>query len=317
MQKSNFFKPKVVISKCINIEATRYNGGIIVDEFTKKLGEFVEYIPLCPEVEIGLPAPRSPLILVKGKGQEPSIIQPATGIDYTQRMLDYANRVLAPMKNIDGFILKGKSPSCGISNTTIYESVESYPEVRGKGRGIFAYQVFKRFEGVVPIEDEGRLKNPDIRHHFLTAIFSLAEFRNLKEKPRSRDLVEFHSQHKYLLMAVSESRLRSMGKIVSRAGSEPLEDVIKQYEVEFRAAFRKMPSRNHFFNTLLHIYGYFSDRLNALEKAHFLDILEGFRSGKVPMSLPVEILRSYVYRFNEEYLLKQRFFNPYPEELSV
>ena len=192
-----FNKPNIVISKCLGFETCRYNGQVINDEYVNKLSKFVNYIPVCPECEIGLGVPRFPIRIVKEKDNL-KLVQPKTGKDCTKDMIRFSENFLKGLKNIDGFILKFRSPSCGINDVSIYPSLEKSAPV-GKGPGFFGSKVMEMFPGL-SIEHEGRLKNFKLREHALTKLFALAGFRDHQGK--MADLVKFHSNNKYLFMAL-------------------------------------------------------------------------------------------------------------------
>ncbi|BAL81487.1 YbgA family protein [Caldisericum exile] len=307
----NFPKPKVVLSKCINLEATRYDGGIIKDEFSKKLGEFVEYIPVCPEVQIGLPIPRDPIIIVKNNPDK--LIQPSTRIDLTQKMKEFSKEFLQSLKSVDGFLLKSKSPSCGVKDTNYYKDFEGREPV-GKTSGMFVRHVMEMFKNY-PVEDEKRLIDKGIRELFLTKIFAFADIRNLKDNLTKSNLIEFHTRYKLMLMTYNQTNLRALGKIVANLKENKLFDAYENYAQIFRNSFNKRPSVGAHINTLLHAFGYFKDKISVKEKAHFLDIIEDFSKETVDLHTPIELILGFAVRFDEDYLLKQRYFNPYPKEL--
>ena len=148
-------KPVVVVSKCLGFDACRYNGDIIEEEFLKRLEPFVRFVPVCPEMEIGLGTPREPVRIVNGNG-ELKLLQPATGLDLTERMRAFSSTFLASLKEVDGFILKSRSPSCGPAEVKVYKSTERGAPVAWSS-GLFAGAVLEKFPGLA-VEDEGRLK---------------------------------------------------------------------------------------------------------------------------------------------------------------
>jgi len=307
-----FTRPRVVLSKCINLEHTRYDGGIIKDEFALKLGKFVDYIPVCPEVEIGLPIPRDPIIIVKGS--KDILFQTKTGNNLTEKMERFSNSFLESIKeNVDGFLLKSKSPSCGVKDTNYYKDFEGKEPI-GKTSGMFAREVFKNFPDY-PIEDEKRLIDKNIRELFLTKIFAFASLRNLKENLTKAKLIEFHTQNKLLLMAYNQKNLRVLGKLISNLKDETLEETYNNYAAIFRSSFKKSATKGNNVNTLLHAFGYFKDKVSQKEKAHFLDLIQDYIEGLVDIHAPIELIINFSIRFNEEYLLNQRYFFPYPKEL--
>ncbi len=308
-----FHRPTIVISQCLGFAACRYNGVTIPDPFVEQLKPYVTYLPVCAEVEIGLGVPRDPIRIVL-INNEPRLLQPATGADVTEKMRAFAATYLTALTEVDGFILKGRSPSCGIKDVKVYRGVEKGTASTNKGRGFFAQAVLERF-GHLPVEEEGRLTNFTIREHFLTRLFTLADFRAVKATGSMGELVRFHSDNKLLLMAYSESQLRLMGPLVANREKKPPAEVIAAYETHLWKALAHPARRTAGINVLMHALGYFSDKLTSAEKAYFLDALEKYRAEKVPLSVPVSLLGVWIARFKEPYLSRQTFFAPYPEEL--
>lgn len=308
-----FAHPNIVISKCMGFAACRYNGVTIPDAFVKQLEPFVTYLPVCAEVEIGLGIPREPVRIVL-VNDEPRLLQPATGADVTEKMQTFSAAHLASLADIDGFILKGRSPSCGIKDVKVYRGVEKGAASTNKGRGFFAQAVLERY-GHLPVEEEGRLSNFTIREHFLTALFALADFRAVKASAAMRELVRFHTDNKLLLMAYSESQYRLMGPIVANHAKKPAADVLAAYEMHLWKALARPARRTAGINVLMHALGYFSEKLTSDEKAYFLDTLQKYRDEKVPLSVPVSLVGVWIARFKEPYLARQTFFAPYPEAL--
>jgi uncharacterized protein YbgA (DUF1722 family)/uncharacterized protein YbbK (DUF523 family) len=310
MKARKFQKPIIVVSRCIEFAACRWNGLMIQDNFVRQLMPFVEYRPICPEYEIGLGIPREPIRVIQAKDKR-MLYQPATGKDFSAKMNKFAESYLRSLDEIDGFILKGRSPSCGIKDVKIYAGIDKAP-LTGKGAGFFGETVIERFSDL-PVEDEGRLTNFRIREHFLTRIFALAAWRNL---PKSMGpLVEFHGSNKLLLMAVNQKEMRALGKIVANHDKKKLEQVFKEYGIHFRMALATVPRISSNINVLMHALGYFKNELKAAEKSYFLKTLDKYRDGKIPSSVPVGIIHAWIARFEQQYLAGQTFFEPYPEEL--
>jgi uncharacterized protein YbgA (DUF1722 family)/uncharacterized protein YbbK (DUF523 family) len=309
---TEFPRPRVVVSKCLGFAACRYNGQTIPDEFVASLEPHVDFLPVCPEVEIGLGVPRDPVRVVLLEG-EPRLVQPATGRDVTEEMRAFAHAFLSRLDAVDGFLLKGRSPSCGIQEVKIYPPGEKVAPV-GKGEGFFGRAVKERFP-TWPVEEEGRLKNFRLREHFLIRLFTLARFRQVRTAGKMGDLVRFHTDHKFLLMAYHQARLRALGRIVANLEERPPSEVLAAYEEHLRAALAAPPRQSSAVNVLLHALGYVRKGLSAEEKAYFLDTLAQYRAGRVPLSVPVGILRAWIVRFGEPYLSRQHFFAPYPQDL--
>jgi uncharacterized protein YbgA (DUF1722 family)/uncharacterized protein YbbK (DUF523 family) len=308
-----FIKPIVVISKCIEIENVRWDGGIISSEFVKKLMPHVECIPVCPEVEIGLGIPRDPLRIVS-VDDEFRLIQPATGLDLTEKMLRFTDSFLCSLPEVDGFLLKSRSPTSAIRDAKVYPNMKEKVAPVSRGTGFFGRAVLERFPNQA-IEDEGRLRNPRIKEHFLTKLYAHASFRNVKESNSEKALVEFHSQNKLLLKAYKERELRILSRIVADRDKKPLAEIIRDYELNLFEALNKAPRCGSNINVMMNAMGYFSKDLSQQEKKFFLGSLKKYRDGKIPKSVCVGILKSWIIRFRQEYLMNQTFFEPYPEEL--
>lgn len=296
----NFTKPRIVYSACLNSEPVRYDGGIIKDTFALKLKEYCEIITVCPEVSIGLGVPREKIIVYIEENKL-GVYQPKTGINLTAKMLNFSEEFLNTLPEIDGFLLKSKSPSCGLSNTIIYKDKEG-KIFHSKGMGIFAQKVLEKFP-YIPAEDEGRLRNPEIRERFLTRIFALSDLRNLKNKDLEiKDLIEFHQNNKYLLMAYSQKHLKELGNLLANQSKYPFEELIEEYSALFREALSLSSKRGNHVNVIYHIYGYFSKKLKEGEKNHFLYLLDLYKKAKINLRPVIEILRSWAYRFDDQYL---------------
>lgn len=302
-------KPKIVLSRCF-LQPVRYNGGIVIDDFVNKLKNHIDFVDLCPEFDIGLGVPRPRLIVLQINNLK-KLFQPETGRDLTNKIIEYSEEVSKSLNDIDGFILKSKSPSCGVSSAKLYIN----NSIVGKTDGLFAEAMKRRFYHL-PIEDEGRLQDYGIREHFLTRIFIFSELRKLLKSPTPHALVEFHSRHKYLLMAYSQKTLKELGQIVAN-GNIPFSEKIEKYGVKFYQAFSRRPMRKQNLNVLNHIFGHISKNINQREKRHLIDLFEKYRKGLIEINVITELLRSLAYRFVKEYLLYQRFFEPYPIELNV
>ncbi|MBN2620613.1 DUF523 and DUF1722 domain-containing protein [candidate division WOR-3 bacterium] len=303
-------KPSIFASKCLGFDTCRYNGVTIYDDFIEKLKPHVDYITACPEMEIGLGVPREPVRIVLVKGVR-RLKQPATRKDITDLMLERGKAILDNLPEVEGFILKSRSPSCGIKDTKYFPKIEKSAAL-GRGAGFFGAAVLERFSKH-PIEDEGRIKNYRIREHFLTRVFTLARFRGLN--PTMSALVRFHTDHKLLLMAYSQKYLKILGSIVANHDKLRLEEVCTRYYEHLLDAMLRPPRYTATINVLMHQYGYFRRLLTPREKKYFFDTLERYRREKVPLSAVLMLINAWIVRYEEEYLARQRFFQPYPEAL--
>jgi uncharacterized protein YbgA (DUF1722 family)/uncharacterized protein YbbK (DUF523 family) len=309
---SSGVKPRIIISKCIEFDFCRYNAQIIRSEIVSKMKSYVEFIPICPEVEIGLGVPRDPIRVIEHASKR-YLLQPSTNHDISDDMNRFAQRFLSSQQNIDGFLLKSQSPSCGIRDVKIYPKISQSAAIR-RDAGFFGQYVFNVFP-TLAIEDERRLTNPVIREHFFTKIFTFSHFRNIKDSLSLQDLLQFHTQNKFLLMGYSQKELRILGNILANQNKQQLSNVFLHYEQHLRNALSKGPRYTSQINVLNHVFGYLSQDLKDTEKEFYASLLEKFRRGSIPLSVLTHLLRSWVIRFDQPYLLPQTFFAPYPDEL--
>jgi uncharacterized protein YbgA (DUF1722 family)/uncharacterized protein YbbK (DUF523 family) len=308
-----FPRPRVVVSKCLSFEACRYNGQVINDEFVKKLGEYVEYLPVCPEVEIGLGVPRFPIRIVS-QNNKSRLVQPATSKDLTSSMSSFSEKYLSSLDSIDGFILKSRSPSCGFKDVHVYSKAEKSPST-GRGPGFFGGRVLSQFSGLA-IEDEGRLKSLKIREHFLTKLFALARFRLVKRSSEMREIVRYHSENKFLLMAYNQNEMRLLGNVVANHEKKTFQEVARKYEYHLHRCMQDAPKRTSNINVLMHILGFFSKALSKDERQFFLNTLEVYREGRIPFTSALRLVNAWAVRFQNRYLLDQTFFDAYPGSLT-
>jgi uncharacterized protein YbgA (DUF1722 family) len=228
-------------------------------------------------------------------------------------MRKYIKGFLSSIDAVDGFLLKSRSPSCGIKEVKIYPGMDKSAALK-KGSGFFGAAVMDRFPNL-PVEDEGRMNNFVLREHFLKRLFTLARFRSIKATVKMKDLVAFQAENKFLLMAYNQKEFRIMGRIVANHDKKPAAQVYEDYETHLLNAMAKTPRRTSYINVFMHTMGHFREKLNKQEKAFFLDLMEKYRSGKAPLKSDMDVLMAWGVRFGEQYLLNQTFFYPYPEEL--
>lgn len=307
-----FARPRVVVSRCIEFDHCRWNGDMIRSEVVERMKEHVEFVPVCAEAEIGLGVPREPVRLV-GEGEEVRLVQHETGRDVTEMMTGFTASFLDGLGEVDGFLLKSRSPSCGIKGVKIYSSMKGGASF-GTTAGLFAEAVLSRHPDL-PVEDEGRLRNRRIREHFLVRLFTLAGFREARAHGDLQVLSEFHARNKFLLMAYSQKELQTLGRVVANQERRPLEEIFAIYELHLRAALKNPPKATSRTNVLFHALGYFKDSLSPEEKAFFLETVEHYRKNEVTICPNLTILRSWIVRFGIDYLAEQTFFSPLPPGL--
>ncbi|KGQ21847.1 YbgA family protein [Thermus filiformis] len=301
-------RPRVVVSACLGFAPVRYSGELIPDRVVRALAEHVEFVPVCPEVAIGLGVPRPTVRLVRGKDGV-RMVQPRTGEDLTERMEGFSRGFLQGLGRVEGFLLKNRSPSCALKDAKVYAGLEG--GVVERGPGLFARAVEEAFP-LLPKEDEGRLSSARVRAHFFTRLFALARLRQVEDLP---GLMAFHARYKLLLLAHSPKEARALGRLLGEAKGRPFPEVLRAYEEGFLRATRLPFRLPPMADALLHAFGHFKRALSPREKAHFLALLEDFRAERVPLEAPLALLHSWALRLGEGYLEAQALFAPYPRAL--
>lgn len=303
-------KPRVLISRCLGFSPCRYDGQIVNVPFVKSLESYVDFIKLCPEVEIGLGIPRPSIRLVKKNGVC-ELYQPETERIVTKEMEEYSCKTLEAIE-IEGAILKGRSPTCGIKDVKVYYSFEKGPS-SSKGIGKFAEKVYDYFP-YAAVEEEGRLTNLSIREHFLIKLFTNMRFKNSKELG-IKALIDFHTKHKYLFMMYNQEKLKVLGNIIANQDKIPLEDVFSKYEENLILLLDEPIEKSRAINSLMHIFGYFSDDLKKEEKDFILDSFHKLREDQLHLGTLIHLMKGYVIRSGKDYLSDQYLWEPFSEEL--
>lgn len=311
---SSFPRPVLVVSRCLGFESVRYNGQMVRDDFVQRLARFCEPVVVCPEVEIGLGVPRPPIRLVQRRGEPLAVVQPKTGRDVTGAMDAFADHFLDGLSATDGFLLKSRSPSCGIGDVKLYAEEEGGAPT-GKTAGVFGAHVLERFPAAA-IEDEGRLKDDLLRERFLTLLFALPQLRDVEDSGERSALVAFHARYKYVLLAYEERGLRELGRIVASVAERPWGETLTLYRQGFARALAKPARVRAHVNALQHAFGHVSDGLTSAERAFFMQQLDELRAGRLPLVGTLALLRSWVLRFDAAYLERQAYLEPYPRELG-
>lgn len=309
-------KIRIGISACLLGEPVRYDGGHKLDRFlVDTLGEYVEYVPVCPEVEIGLPTPRETLRLV-GDPVAPRLVFSKSGEDITEAMNNWARERVRELEKeqLCGFIFKSRSPSSGMERVKVYDR---HGNPRNKGVGLFAQAFMEQFP-LLPTEEDGRLHDPGLRENFIESIFVMRRWRRvLDHGTKKGDLVDFHSRHKLLLMGHSVDLYRETGRLVALAGDMDREELFQKYQNLLLQALQILPTVAKHVNVLHHMLGYFKKNLDADEKEEMLELIEHYRQGHLPLIVPVTMINHFVRKYEESYLRDQVYLNPHPLELQL
>jgi uncharacterized protein YbgA (DUF1722 family)/uncharacterized protein YbbK (DUF523 family) len=304
------------ISACLLGENVRYDGGHKRDRFIiDTLGQFVEFVPVCPEVECGLPVPRESMHLA-GTPESPRLVTSRTKIDHTERMVNWAIKRVRELEKEDlcGFIFKSNSPSSGMERVKIYNE---HGMAQKTGVGMFARAFMDHFP-LIPVEEDGRLHDIKLRENFIERIFALKRWRELLDNNQSRGkLVAFHTMHKLLILSHSQKHSRILGKLVAEAKKIPAEELYSQYEMLLMEALRFKTTIKKNINVLQHMMGYFKRQLSAEEKRELLETIDQYRDEYVPLIVPVTLIKHYVRKYDQPYLKQQLYLNPHPIELKL
>jgi uncharacterized protein YbgA (DUF1722 family)/uncharacterized protein YbbK (DUF523 family) len=303
----------------------RYDGGHKRDAFlSDTLGRYVEWIAVCPEVEVGMGTPRETVHLVRELDRRPRagdavsvrLVAPGSGADWTDRMTAYADARVAKLARLDlsGYVLKKDSPSCGMERVKVY-APGAMPE--RTGTGLFAAALRARLP-TLPVEEEGRLCDPRLRENFVERVFAYRRLRALFASRWSAGrLVRFHTAHKLVLLAHQPAAYTSLGRLVARVNEMPRADVQAEYERVFMEALSRIATPARHANVLQHVLGYVRDRLDGDSRAELLSLIEEYRNGLVPLIVPITLIRHHVRRLNVEYLQGQVYLDPHPKELAL
>lgn len=303
-------------SACLVGQKVRYDGSsksVPFFEACKKLS--IEFQTFCPEMEAGMGVPREAIRLQKNAFNEVQVKTSRTQIDQTEVMNQATSKLVTQdfWSDLSGIVLKSSSPSCGLNRVKVYD-LNGSPQ--HNGIGIFAQAVMEKFPNL-PIEEEGRLNDIYIRENFLEAVYSRFRLTLLiHSNPKPNDLMVFHAQHKYSLMARSPKILKELGQIVASTRANTMDASLENYEELFMKAFKQYPERKHHINVLLHLVGYFKT-FPMQQKIQLHEAISGFAKGQLALSVPIKMLAFMAKSTNTNYLVNQFYFNPFPSELRV
>jgi len=294
----------------------RYDGGQKLDPYLRHtLGQFIEWVPVCPEAECGLSVPREAMDLV-GDRSSPRLITRVTGVDHTSCVKQWSKKKLAAFEQegLSGFVLKARSPSCGVHDSKIY----SRPGRLSGGRaGLFAEAVMGSFP-LMPIEDEEGLQDPGIRENFIERLFVYQRWQEfLGDGGTIGQLVTFHGRHKYLLMAHSAKHLKALGSLVADSKKYKRPELLERYFTGLMEGLSVQATIRNHTNVLQHMAGYFKKQLSSAEKLELQDVIAQYRQGLVPLIVPITLINQYVRKYGDSYLKEQHYLNPHPLELML
>ena len=315
---SDTTKLRIGVSQCLLGDGVRFDGGHKRNRFVVDiLNPYVNYVPVCPEVEVGMPTPREAIRLV-GDPVTPELIGVQSAIDHTSSMRGWSAEKADALSNesLDGYIFKKDSPSCGLFRVRVYNKKTGIPT--RDGRGLFASAVTEVFPNL-PVEEEGRLNDHQLRENFISRIFISHRWRAYLENDRSpAGLVAFHTAHKMSFLSHSPVHYRGLGHICSRAGSDDIDAVMDDYVRAMAACTRVLATPGKHSNVIMHLMGFIKDRMDSRDKAELLDLVDQMRNRSLPLIVPITLLKHHLNRCEvPDWVSRQVYLNPYPGELML
>ncbi|HKJ70373.1 MAG TPA: DUF523 and DUF1722 domain-containing protein [Gammaproteobacteria bacterium] len=307
---------RVGISSCLLGEEVRFDGQHKRDAYINgTLAQFFELVPVCPEVAIGLGVPREPIRLVADKGEPVRVVGvKSPEKDVTDELQAYGRRMAGELGDIHGYILKRGSPSCGMERVKVYKP-DGHPLTTAAGAYAGAFMAERPD---LPVEEEGRLGDPVLRENFIERVFVHERWhREVAAAPSAKALVDFHSAHKLLLMAHDQQAYRELGRLVAEAGSGDIAATVSTYFERLMAALRKPATRKGHANVLYHLMGYLKEKLDGEDKAELGELIESYRTGRVPLIVPITLLNHHFRRHPHPYVARQVYLQPHPAELML
>lgn len=306
---------KLGVSACLLGQRVRYDGGHKHDRYiTDTLGAYFTFIPVCPEVECGMPIPRESMRL-EGNPLSPRLITGKSRTDKTDQMLSYCSKRVVELESEElcGYIFKKDSPSSGLFRVKVYNNGVAVKN----GSGLFAAEMARHFP-LMPMEEEGRLNDPVIRENFIERVFSYKRWKDfLKSGPTVGKLVEFHTAQKLLMMAHSPQIYREMGNLVAKGTEMLLDELLPKYEGLFMTGLALHATARKNCNVLQHILGYFKRQLTSEEKIEMLELIKQYHGGEIPLIVPITLLKHYINKYDQQYLKQQVYLSPHPSQLML
>ena len=307
---------RIGISSCLLGESVRYDGGHKKDAYiTGALARHFTWVPVCPEMELGLGIPREPIRLV-GDADAPRLVATQSGTDLTEAMDTYARARLHALgaAGLSGYILKRASPSCGMERVKVYTEAGMPSK---SGRGLFARRLMDAYP-LLPVEEEGRLSDLRLRDSFITRVFAHRRLAALAESgARAGDIVSFHTAHKFLLLAHSPADYARLGRLLGHLKSLPRREWLARYGEGFMRALAVSATPRKHVNVLQHIAGFFKRHLSTAEKQELGALIADFAHGLAPLVAPITLIRHYVAKFGVDYVADQIYLSPHPKELML
>ncbi|MGK0442010.1 MAG: hypothetical protein ACJA0N_001817 [Pseudohongiellaceae bacterium] len=307
---------KVGLSACLAGQEVRYNGGHTQSKLCLNvLSKHFTFKTFCPEVAAGFGIPRPTMRLIGDPNKPLLTFSGDDSTDLTEQLESGYKDKLSEFGDLDGYILMKKSPSCGLERIKVYQANGHPHQIRVQG--LFAAALQKRYP-IMPIEEDGRLNDPLLFENFILRVYAYRRFKiEVLAKPLMRNLLAFHSQYKYILMAHNQAAYRTLGRMLGRAGKNISEDFVNEYFELFMMAIKKPANRKNHTNTLMHLLGYLRKSIPSSARQNIADVIDKYHQGHLPLITPLTLLKHYLDQYGSVYIRNQRYLNPYPESLGL
>lgn len=314
------YKIKVGISACLIGQAVRFDGGHKRSSFCERdLGAHFDYHPVCPEMAIGLGAPRAAIRLVRRKGEIRAEASNGS-FDVTDKLIAFSEQQAGQLDFLSGYILCAKSPSCGMERVRVYAAGDKGSGGEGgakEGTGLFA-RALMAANPLLPVEEDGRLCDPVLRENFVLRVFAYHDWQQLLARGLSAaGLIAFHSRYKYLVLSHATGHYRALGTLLGNLGKANLQEVAERYIQGLMTALTLRANRRSHTNVLMHLQGYFKRVLTPSQKQELTEAIDKYRVGIFPLLVPLTLLRHHLREHPNPYLAEQVYLNPHPETLRL
>ena len=298
-------KPKIVVSECLYGTKCRYDGQGYNDKVIQSLKDYVDIQTVCPELAIGLSIPREPIRIEMNKeNEEYRLIDYNSKNDYTNQMTEFSEEFINGLDDIDGFILKSRSPTCGLKDAKVYYCGNKC-SIRSNENGFFSQKIIDKYD-YLPIENEGRLKNYNIRDNFFTRIFFINNLKN------NKNIIEFHKNNLLLLKSYDEESTNEVSDILNE---NRMEDQVHQYKEKVLNIVSNQRKKENKLSIIIKVFKKYKNMLNEEEINMFNGLIESYENQRIPFSTLEVVIKMYATRFKDKDILNQTFFYPYPENL--
>lgn len=303
------------ISSCLLGNEVRHDGGHKRNVYvTSTLSEYFDFRPYCPEMAIGLGTPRPTIRLTRSDSGIRLTGSDNAELDVTDDMNAWSTSAIPGMRDLSGFILKNNSPSCGMERVRVYDANGAPSR---DGIGLFADNLMKAMPWL-PVEEEGRLNDAMLRENFIQRVFVYYRWQQMTHQAFTvSQLMEFHQRHKFILLAHDEEEYRKLGPLIASVTKANLQQIADEYLTRMMTCLKSRASRKRHSNVLMHVMGFLKNKIGSDDKQELIEILDSYRNGRVPLIVPITLMRHHLRQFPDEYISSQYYMSPYPEELML